>query len=61
MTGDTALQTNENTLLAAALDYAAHGFPVFPCRADKRPLTASGFKDATRRRCARGGRNGPMR
>ncbi len=26
---------------------AAHRWPVFPCRADKRPLTRHGFKDAT--------------
>jgi hypothetical protein len=35
--------------LAAAFDYAAQGWPVFPCNPwpDKRPLTAHGFKDAT--------------
>ena len=37
------------TMFEAALDYARCGIPVFPCNPiDKRPLTASGFKDATR-------------
>lgn len=35
-----------NVLLDAALEYASWGLPVFPCR-DKRPLTATGFHDAT--------------
>jgi bifunctional DNA primase/polymerase-like protein len=37
------------TALEAALDYARCGIPVFPCNPiDKKPLTANGFKDATR-------------
>lgn len=36
-----------DNLSEAALYYAQHGFPVFPCGPDKRPLTAHGFKDAT--------------
>jgi hypothetical protein len=33
--------------LAAALDYAARGIPVFPVRQNKAPYTPRGFKDAT--------------
>lgn len=35
-------------LLEAALAYARAGFPVFPVKLDKTPLTAHGFKDASR-------------
>jgi hypothetical protein len=36
------------TMLEAALDYASHGIPVFPCDPrTKKPLTANGFKDAS--------------
>lgn len=38
---------SDNPMLIAALDYARRGKPVFPCRPDKRPYTASGFLDAT--------------
>lgn len=36
-----------NNLLEAALQYAADGLPVFPCRADKKPFTKRGVIDAT--------------
>lgn len=40
------LQFNGRSLPLAAVFYATHGIPVFPC-AGKRPLTPHGFKDAT--------------
>lgn len=35
------------SLAVAALGYATRGLPVFPCTLEKKPLTASGFKNAT--------------
>ncbi len=38
----------DSPLLAAALGYAAAGWPIFPCAPrDKQPLVPSGFKDAS--------------
>jgi Bifunctional DNA primase/polymerase, N-terminal len=36
-----------NTLEVAADLAANYGWPVFPCKADKRPATEHGFKDAS--------------
>jgi hypothetical protein len=35
------------TMLEAALAWAKAGYPVFPCKQDKSPYTAHGYKDAT--------------
>jgi hypothetical protein len=41
-------QPNIPNELEAAVEYASHGIPVFPCNPlDKKPLTSNGFKDAT--------------
>ena len=39
--------TSSAVLRDAALEAAAAGWPVFPCRLDKRPLVAGGFKTAS--------------
>jgi len=45
---ETLLITNRVALRDAALTFAKAGFPIFPCVADgKRPLTRSGFHEAT--------------
>jgi hypothetical protein len=42
------INVGSNPLLSAALDYAALGYGVFPCRAGtKKPATQHGYKDAT--------------
>jgi hypothetical protein len=41
------MSRSRDSIVAAALEIA-EDFPVFPCNADKRPITAHGFKDATR-------------
>jgi hypothetical protein len=38
---------NKEALIQAALEWAAQGVPVFPCRPDKAPMTERGHKDAT--------------
>ena len=40
--------TEPNPLLRAALDYAAHGWPIFALKPrDKTPLTKRGYQDST--------------
>ena len=39
---------SDNPVLVAALDYAARGWPVFPCSpTDKTPMVKRGFHDAS--------------
>ena len=47
-TGDSLESLRQSTLpREVALDLARAGIPVFPCKPDKTPYTAHGFKDAT--------------
>lgn len=43
----SAQPSRDMDMLRHALDYAARGVRVFPCAADKRPVTAHGLHDAT--------------
>ncbi|HHZ10135.1 MAG TPA: hypothetical protein GX405_15295 [Rhizobiales bacterium] len=45
--GDSTVVPMPGANRAVALDLARRGFAVFPCNADKRPLTRHSFRDAT--------------
>ncbi|WP_322994240.1 bifunctional DNA primase/polymerase [Castellaniella sp.] len=45
-TGSTPVKAGESVNLAAALDLARAGFPIFPCKPDKSPFLGDGFKGA---------------
>lgn len=45
---DERIRAHSAKLLSSALRYAEHGYPVFPCRPDKKPYTTHGFHDASR-------------
>ncbi|MDR0476382.1 MAG: bifunctional DNA primase/polymerase [Desulfobulbaceae bacterium] len=47
MPNNSHFSTENQPTKAAALVYAAHGLPIFPCGWDKRPKTKNGFRDAT--------------
>lgn len=48
MHAEATMAKQQNLLLGAALDYAQRGWPVFPCRPQRKdPLIKNGFKNAT--------------